>query len=285
MAKIVAVHGIAQQGKGPHRLHTEWYDSLCDGLRYSGITPAREDLVCVSYGDLFRREIMGLAEEEVNEADLSADELALMELIWAEAARVEPDDVIAPDSPTMGLRHRVAHRIFEAMSYSKRLTNLVEKGAPFFYGSLRQVTAYMSDPEIRRRARDIVTKAITEETRVVVGHSLGSVVAYEALCAGHGWNIRMFMTLGSPLAIRSLIFDRLDPAPVDGLGGWPACVREWHNFADRNDIVALVKNLNGPFGPRVHDLLVDNELSAHDVKYYLSDRRTGNAIASGLAGA
>ncbi len=33
MTRIVAVHGIAQQGKGPKILRDEWFSSLEDGLR------------------------------------------------------------------------------------------------------------------------------------------------------------------------------------------------------------------------------------------------------------
>ena len=54
---------------------------------------------------------------------------------------------------------------------------------------------------------------------MLVGHSLGSVVAYEALCANPEWPVRMLVTLGSPLGIPNLIFDRLEPAPLpDGHG-------------------------------------------------------------------
>ena len=53
----------------------------------------------------------------------------------------------------------------------------------------------------------------------MVGHSLGSVVAYEALCAHPEWPVRALVTLGSPLGIRNLIFDRLVPAPAAGDSG------------------------------------------------------------------
>ena len=48
-------------------------------------------------------------------------------------------------------------------------------------------------------------------TEVIVAHSLGSVVAYEALCAHPEWPVRNLVTLGSPLGIRNLIFDQLVP--------------------------------------------------------------------------
>ena len=61
---------------------------------------------------------------------------------------------------------------------------------------------------------------------VLVAHSLGTVVTYEALHAYGGtarWaNVRTFVTLGSPLGIPNLIFDALDPAPKAACGAWPS---------------------------------------------------------------
>jgi len=62
-------------------------------------------------------------------------------------------------------------------------------------------------------AQHCVEKVITDQTRVLVGHSLGTVVAYEALCAHPEWPVRTFVSLGSPLGISILIFELLRPAP------------------------------------------------------------------------
>src|SRR5262249_18339287 len=160
----------------------------------------------------------------------------------------------APEAPTMGLHHRIAHKAFEAICHSRRLTNLGMKGAAFFIRSLKQVTAYMEDPRVRLDAREIASQAITDDTRAVIGHSLGSVISYEALCE-NSRNVRVFVTLGSPLGIRNLIFDRLRPSPVDGRGQWPAGIARWYNFADENDVVALQKKLSVLFGDRVQDAI------------------------------
>jgi pimeloyl-ACP methyl ester carboxylesterase len=129
-----------------------------------------------------------------------------------------------------------------------------------------------------------VTALIGPETRVVVAHSLGSVVAYEALCAlsqrgGHG--VRALVTMGSPLGI-GMIFDRLDPAP--GLTGcWPGGEQlVWTNMVDHGDVVALEKDLRPRFGERMAGHVVFNGSHAHAATNYLTDRRTGTAIRRGL---
>ncbi|WP_304451584.1 hypothetical protein [Nocardiopsis sp. YSL2] len=84
------------------------------------------------------------------------------------------------------------------------------------------------------------------------------------------------MTLGSPLGIAGLIFDRLVPAPVRGQGVRPPAVRAWTNVADRRDVVALVKELEPLFGG-IDDVPVDNGPKAHDAAPYLTSEEVGRA--------
>ena len=64
-------------------------------------------------------------------------------------------------------------------------------------------------------------------------HGLGMITrdprwSYEALCAHPEWPVRGLVTLGAPLGIPNLIFDRLQPAPLSRAeagsgprGRWP----------------------------------------------------------------
>ena len=97
------------------------------------------------------------------------------------------------------------------------------------------------------------------------------------------------MTLGSPLGIPNLIFDRLDPAPQPVAeagpgprGRWPGPGRGWVNVADQGDVVALVKDLRGAFGPEVDGWVVDNGATAHNARPYLTAIETGRAIWEGV---
>jgi hypothetical protein len=90
-----------------------------------------------------------------------------------------------------------------------------------------------------------------------------------------------FVTVGSPLGLRSVIFDRLDPAPVDGSGVWPAGVRRWTNIADPGDVVALAGVLAERFDYRV-DVPITNGARMHDLLGYSTAPSTGAAIARGL---
>jgi pimeloyl-ACP methyl ester carboxylesterase len=122
----------------------------------------------------------------------------------------------------------------------------------------------------------------------VVAHSLGSVVAYEGLCAHPEWRVRGLVTLGSPLAIRNVILDRLHPSPqqVAGLwrATWPSPLTSWANIADRADFVALEKRLRPVFGEKVADTEISNGARMHHVARYLTAAETGAAIAGTLHG-
>jgi pimeloyl-ACP methyl ester carboxylesterase len=290
MVQVVCVHGVAQQRETENTLHRDWAPALCGGVKLAGVQLAEAAVGCALYGDLFRPPGRHLAPGDplIRPTDLDEFEQVLLLDWWAEAARVDPQ-VIAPDARTLARAPRSVQAALRALSGSRFFAGLGERA---LLGSLRQVRRYFHEPEIREAAQDRVSAMIDDEVRVIVGHSLGSVVAYEALCANPQWPVRALVTLGSPLGIPNLIFHRLLPAPqpsaTDGgavRGQWPgSAVRSWTNVADQGDVVALVKDLRPGFGPRVDCWVVDNGASAHDVTPYLTAVETGRAIAAGLAG-
>jgi len=284
MPKIVAVHGVGQQLWGEEVLAAAWRPALRDGMLRAGVArtalPADADLAIAFYGDLFRGgATKGSGDPPFEPADVEADwEARMLEAWWRAAAACDPQ-VPGPDAATKGRTPAAVQRALNALARSRFFAGLAERA---LIGDLKQVHRYLVEAGIRSAARQRVLAAIGPDTQIVLGHSLGSVVAYEALCARPGLPVRTLVTLGSPLGIPKLIFDRLQPAPVDGRGAPPAGVLRWVNVADKHDVVALVKELRPLFGAAVGDLTVDNEARAHDVTPYLTARETGEALAAGL---
>jgi hypothetical protein len=285
MPLIVAVHGISQQLRGAETLRKDWLPAMKDGLALAGMPrPDDAEFAWAFYGDLFRKpgkKAGGLPPWTAADVDDPWEQELLMAW-WREAAR-EPA-VPGPEDKTKLSAPDWVQRALNALSHSRFFAGMGER---LMIRDLKQARKYFGDPAVRRQVRDRVAAAIDRQTRVVVGHSLGSVVAYEAVChSSPEWSVRTFVTLGSPLGIRNLIFDRLDPAPSKGRGSWPRGVTHWYNIAARGDIVALVKEL-GPlfdtFDRHVQDIPVDNEATAHDAVPYLTAKETGHAIATGLA--
>jgi hypothetical protein len=287
VARVVCVHGVGQQREAAETLHAAWAPALCGGVGLAGGQLPEAEVRCAFYGDLFRPPGRHLAVGDplIRAEDLDSFEQDLLAAWWAEAARTDAA-VVAPDDRTLARAPGSVQSALRALSGSRFFAALGERA---LLRDLRQVRDYFRDPEIRRQAQERVSETVGDDTLVLVGHSLGSVVAYEALAENPGWPVRMLVTLGSPLGIPNLIFDRLQPAPrpvADAgqgpRGRWPGPGRAWVNVADQGDVVALVKDLRGAFGPGVDGWVVDNGATAHHVKPYLTAVQTGRAIWKGV---
>ncbi|MFV2022216.1 hypothetical protein [Micromonospora sp. LOL_023] len=200
---------------------------------------------------------------------------------WRAAAAVDPL-VGSPDARSLGGVASVRAAVL-ALAGSRFLVRVSERVLVFW---LKQVSAYFGQPEVREEIQRRFAAVIGPDTRVVVAHSLGSVVAYEALCAHPQWPVTDLVTLGSPLGVPHVVTQRLRPPPVrDGRGGlvgvWPG-VRRWVNITDDGDFVALRPRLREVFGDRVTDVAISNGVAAHSVERYLSAAETGAAVLAGL---
>jgi hypothetical protein len=266
----------------------EWTPALRDGMRRAGgrpeALPGPAEVGFAFYGDVFRPAGRTLA---VGDAWLTADDLDQYErdllAAWWQGAAEADSGVIAPGAASLARVPGGVQRGLRALSGSAFFTGLAERA---LLADLRQVRLYLADPKVRRAARERVAAVVDDATRVLVGHSLGTVVAYEALCAHPEWPVRTLVTLGAPLGIRNLIFDRLQPPPEPAgkglMGRWPGSVASWVNVADAGDVVALVKDLRPAFGARVECCMVSNGARAHAVSPYLAAPETGAAIMAGL---
>jgi len=280
MAEIVCIHGIAQQLKGENTLAQDWKPALLDGLTLAGYEGKEPSIAFASYGDLFRKPgtmaVQPLPLTSDGVMDPIEEELVLS--WWRESSRTDRN-VMPPDAATMVRTPLLAQRALNALSSARFFAGMTQQLIRLF---ANQVHLYLHDMKLRTAVRNRMAAQISKDTRVLVGHSLGSVVAYECLCLNPNWPVHTFVSLGSPLGVPKVIFDQLEPSPVDGVGVWPAGLVRWTNMADKGDVVALVKNLSSCFGERVRDLLVNNEVNAHDVRPYLTAGETGRAIAEGL---
>jgi hypothetical protein len=284
MAMIVGVHGIGQQHKGAKTLGEEWRPALLDGFAAAGGEIGQEDFVCAFYGGLFRPSGTVRGEPAYRPRDVSGGlEVELLHRWWQEAATLEPARVVSADADVRAATPRAVQAGLRALSRSRFFAGIAQRS---LIGSLKQVGSYLNDEAVRARAQESVDSVISRETRVVVAHSLGSVVVYEALGrfrdAPNWINVSTLVTLGSPLGIRNLIFDKLRPPPMGDQGAWPGRVRRWVNVSDDGDVVALEKRLGSFFAGDVVDIGVDNGATAHDVKPYLTAPETGEAIVGGL---
>ncbi|MGI5399151.1 hypothetical protein ACQEVG_06760 [Streptomyces sp. CA-135486] len=290
MAAIAGIHGIAQQYSGGYQLASLWYDALRDGLVAAGQQSAAQrltasDVRVVFFGDLFRpRGAMAAHDPPYTSADVQTGlERDLLNEFYR--ATVAQDPSLGPPEEVMGPGRVAAQVMVERMLRARAFAGIAERA---LVGDLKQVTRFLSCASIKERVLKRVQAEISDDTRVLIGHSLGSVVAYEYLYQCRPTSVELLVTLGSPLGIPNLIFDRLTPTPTDGKGAWPGGVAGWVNVADPNDVVALRKDLaelfsGSPPNVKVDDRLVDNGDQPHAVNRYLGAKQTGSALGAALA--
>lgn len=114
--------------------------------------------------------------------------------------------------------------------------------------------------DVARAIRSMVKTELEEAWRddcrvLLIGHSLGSVIAYESLWElSHvdesDGRVDLFITLGSPLASR-FISEHVRGAEYSGARRYPANIDRWVNVAARAEMTALHPELNSDYGEMV----------------------------------
>lgn len=307
MQRIVFVHGIDNQREGEDLIRSPWSLALAGGLRRAGRDdladrllyprndPDRLDVRVAYYGDLFRTPDSQGAHDDLN--DLTPDQAALAESLlieWLErVAERAPDDAsIVPAKRALDMARdprdtqgagAIARSLLDTLA---RVPFIARPGMTFveqfLIKALKQVTRYLTEIELREQIRRIVLDEMNDETAVLIGHSLGSVVAYE--CAHRlARPLPLLATLGSPLGLRTLVADRLDPPP-----SFPPQVQSWLNEANLEDVVAAAPDLRPLFGLAVPEAsrflnsTYSETTAPHRPETYFGREAVGRAVAEAL---
>lgn len=309
MAEIILVHGIDQQQKSADSLEKDWLPALAGGVRTAGfpgiadrIWRARADSSAIEtrmafYGNLFLRP----GQQGDDPGEFSREEEAFAEKLaveWLERAATRASSQREKEtaaSELAYLRHEIGKEeagvgniVRKAIKSVARVRWFAPVGMAFaerfVNRALAQVTWYLTDENIRTSALRSVLDLVGPETRVVIGHSLGSVIAYEAVHQiGH--SISLLVTIGSPLGLESIIYPKLRPQPPT----YPQRLQRWVNVADRDDLVAAEPDLTNMFSTRIPkeavfegEHTVDNGAKPHQADFYLTKAEVGKPVGETL---
>ncbi|SEK65536.1 hypothetical protein [Nitrosovibrio tenuis] len=304
MAEIVLVHGIDQQQKSADKLESAWLPALAGGIRGAGFAdvadriwrnagkPGSIDARMAFYGNLF----LAPGQQGDEPGAFTSSEAQFAQILAVEWLKHVAERATKPKTQEIG-EHELAY-VNRQMGMEQGAGSIVRSAigglsrvswfAPFGMGfaerfvnrSLAQVTRYLTSDTIRSAALESVFKLIGPETQVLIGHSLGSVIAYEA---AHLMKqpLPLLLTLGSPLGLQTIVYQRLRPQPP----GFPPVAQRWVNIADRDDFIAAEPNLEGLFNAGIPagasfegGYTVDNGAEPHNSDFYLGKSRVGAEI-------
>lgn len=301
--ELVLVHGSGQHGKDADLLKREWLEALAFGLaQHKPPLPAinASRVRFPFYGDtldqMTRRRVSAIDAAEVlirGETPVDSGEQRFMLEVLDEIRsknNVTDADVQACAGETIVERGPLNWKWVRAVLQT--LDTLPWLSATVIEQSTRDVYQYLTNGVVRSRIDSGVMHAMTPGTEsVVVGHSLGSVVAYGLLQREgqrRGWAVPLFVTVGSPLAVTAI---RTRVPGIGGVGGnrTPACVSIWFNAMDMRDAVALypLDPQHFPINPQKPEIEnktdIDNRTSnRHGIAGYLEDPVVAKRIFDAL---
>jgi hypothetical protein len=294
MRQLVFIHGRSQEGKDSVSLKQTWVDAWRKGLEASGLTVplADEDIRFPYYGDTLDQLVKGRSTEEaaqviVRGTEENDDEQTFIRSYLNEVEKQTnlTDDMIRAHSPP-----EVIARGPQNWGWVQGILSGLDRHVPGASGAsvalfTKDVYHYLKNPGIRDPIDTGVRNAFTSGVEtVVVSHSLGTVVAFNVLRRDGeiaGWKVPLFVTLGSPLAVKVI---KKSLAPINH----PKCATKWFNAMDDRDVVSLYPLNADHFNvsPSIENKTdVNNDTSnRHGISGYLSDpvvaRRIYDAVTS-----
>ncbi|WP_406300068.1 GPI inositol-deacylase [Embleya sp. NBC_00888] len=277
MADVLGIHGVGnlQVGLQPERAAAAIARRWADSMSVHGL-PATEHVEVAYYSHLL------ITEHFHGSADILLESPEVTRLLAPWVAAMGYREEVTSGRATQPVRQMCS---WLAVKY--RLDHALVRRFVAIY--LKEVHEYFHNERCvhqRISARDLVGAAIRRcAPRVVIAHSLGSAIGYEALWSNPDLHVDTLITLGSPLGMPHVVFDRLEPPPQDGKGAKPPNVATWLNVADVGDLVAIPTHLSKHF----KGLSVDIETSIgmfdfHRVSSYLRSPLVGEVLTNGLTG-
>ncbi|MFJ4915526.1 MULTISPECIES: alpha/beta hydrolase [unclassified Streptomyces] len=313
--RLVFVHGVG----GPRDATAELEGllrALAEGAGAAGhsrVVPglldgSAADVRFAHYGDLFTdgrmqggagRSTVEAGPEALRELLLEAVDERLAGPADEHEARVlrRARTQLAPEGEQQGLGN-VGRLVLNAANTLMALPGLRRAGswasAAMMVHHLGQVRTYLDRegasgtvPGIDRRIRERVAAELDPVgPTVVIAHSLGTVVSFETL-HDHPGPVPLFVTLGSPIGMRTAVRPRMRPQPLRV----PESVGAWLNFWDRDDFVvgqpALEKHIamNDAAVAPVSRRVDSDGAWAHPAVKYLSQPGVAGPVVEALEAA
>jgi hypothetical protein len=295
--RLVLVHGRSQQGRDAAVIKSEWVGALEAGEQKLGrALPSDIEIILPYYGDKldsFAQQWNIPVNNEIRARGPGEDDDFLQfQAQVAEALRTKAQITDEQVNAEYGTNPRPRGPL--NWDWVQAILRALDRYGPGMSKSTveiftRDVFLYATRAGIQDEIDRIVSKAFIDgEPTVVVGHSLGSVVAYNILRRDRGHlKVPLYVTVGSPLGIRAIREQFLPlrfPAPPLGA---------WFNAFDTRDAIALypLDQYNFPVTTASENYTIENYSGVknhtdnrHGIVGYLDDPEVAKRILNAVLG-
>ncbi|NOT54008.1 MAG: alpha/beta hydrolase [Deltaproteobacteria bacterium] len=243
---IIGIHGLAN--KPPKEQHEpDWVTAIQEGLARNCLLPdARVHFDLIFWAHLKYNPLLTTDPEPYLPTPVNQP-IAKYRDGWLSMARAYVSDI--PGDMITKAREWLGVSSLTDLVLSKKLTDL---------------GAYYREPDYRKTLRDLLKKVITDNQSkriTLIAHSMGSIIAYDALRELGRDNVTMrvdnFITIGSPLGIPTVaaaIHKEWNTLRT------PSIVRRWLNFADPRDPVAIDTHLRNDYDANDQGVEVEDDV-------------------------
>ncbi len=227
--------------------------------------------------------------------DIGLDRAGIAEVLKQRQAG--PRDIAEATS----LRRRAVRRLYQlADRLPFLIPQIADENLELHLRDLRRYVKNVDDiAEATRRLVKLPLRAAARAGRpiMVIGHSMGSVIAWDALwqlsrASRADVRVDLFLTMGSPLGERTIQRCLLG-AQAEGAERYPDNIRRWVNIAAVGELTAIDRHLANDYGVMVELGLVEeivdyevynyfrygDELNVHSEYGYFVNDVTGRVIA------
>jgi len=279
MAKIIiGIHGLGNKPT-PKLLQEWWIQSIKEGLnKTNGLIYEKIPFKLVYWADILH------PNPEDPEIKDENDPLYLSEPYNSS----QPNQKNKPEPEKLSLKilkyiGEQLDNIFLKEDMTLNFNNVTDK---IIHNYFKDLEVYYSDNSMDQHdptclARDAIRKKLFDVLKIhknddvlLIGHSMGSIIAYDVLVNHtNDCKVKTFITVGSPLGIPiivSRIFEEQKSLSV------PKNISKWYNHSDAEDLVAMDHTLKDDFPENENNIKVEDMLVYND--YVINDKRNPHKV-------
>jgi len=276
---IIGIHGLGNNPPADY-VYKWWQESIYEGFRAAGYRLPWFKFKLVFWTDVLHKELL-----DPNEKNIKSPR-------YLEEPYI-PGTVFKPAKPgwfrqkALDVLESRMDKIFLKKDMTMKFTSFTDKILRDFFQDLdayyKAKDESVKDGEVRC-AQEVIRQRLLKELKkhrrhriLLIGHSMGSIIAYDVLSRGeYGIRVHTFLTIGSPLGlpvVRGNIAQeqKKNNNFVTALKTPLAVKKFWFNLSDLKDKVAINYNLANNYGENKHHVHVVDKIIENNYSYQGKD--------------